>query len=412
MSITADVALPSRAPLFDAIGWEAPDALLAIIGKHAQDPRPHKIDLGVGVFRDELGNTPVLSAVKAAERILVDGETSKSYLGAEGDIQFIDRLTPVVLGSQAKDWNLVRGVQTPGGTGALRLALDLIACVNRNARVWVGSPTWANHVPIIDASGLAVRLHPYFNRSSGLITFDAMMETLAGMAPGDVLLLHGCGHNPTGADLSLEQWATVANLLEVRGAIPLVDLAYHGLGDGLNADAAGTRHLLEHIPEAIVAYSCDKNFGLYRERVGALWIKAESCAAADRAFARVLSLARANWSMPPAHGAAVVRTILDDEALNCLWIAELDAMRLRINRLRNALADCHPRLVPLRDQRGLFATLPIDPAVVDLLREEQGIYMTGSARINIAGLRQDDVPRFSAAITPHLRSPNPRSPQA
>ncbi len=229
-----------------------------------------------------------------------------------------------------------------------------------------------------------------------------MMIALEEVASGDIVLLHGCCHNPTGADFTADQWHAIADLLARRGAIPLIDLAYQGLGDGLEADATGMRHLVASLPEVLIAYSCDKNFGLYRERVGALWIKSDSAARAGTAFDNLLTLARSLWSMPPDHGAAVVRTILDDTLLRVSWNEELGAMRARLNRLRDQLAASHPRLAPLGFQRGMFAVLPITPVDVVQLREDHGIYLAGSGRINIAGLRDETIPLFAARITPLL----------
>lgn len=390
------------ARLFPALREEPADALLALIGLHARDPRPDKLDLGVGVYREDDGTTPVLRCVKAAEALLLGQQPSKSYLGGEGDTRFVDLLEPILFGSDARERYALRGVQTPGGTGALRLAAELIGRGLPGARVWAGTPTWPNHVPIIEAAGLAPRLHPYFDRDSGRVDFDAMMDALRDATAGDVLLVHGCCHNPTGADLSIAQWRILTEVCATRGIIPLVDLAYQGLGDGLEQDAAGPRIMLEQLPEAMVAYSCDKNFGLYRDRVGALWIKAADERGARLGFATMLALARSLWSMPPDHGAAVVRVILDDAALDAMWRSELDAMRDRLNRLRRRLAASHPRLAPIADQRGMFAMLPISAEDVVMLRERHGIYMAGSGRISIAGLRDDSVPILAAALAPLL----------
>jgi aromatic-amino-acid transaminase len=373
--------------LFDGVPPEPADALLQLIGMYARDPRAHKIDVGVGVFRDDFGETPVLKAVKLAEQKLLQTELSKSYLGAEGDVGFTHLLTPFIFGANATRNALLRGIQTPGGTGALRLAFEFVAGLNPNAKIWVGSPTWANHVPIINASRLSPSLHAYFDAGSGVLDFDAMVSSLTEMARGDVMLLHGCCHNPTGADLSISQWHEIAKLLEKRGVLPLIDLAYQGLGEGLEPDAAGMRCVLETVPEALIAYSCDKNFGLYRERVGGLWVKAANDGGAALAYSKLLSLARCLWSMPPSHGAAVVRTILEDAGLQELWRGELGAMRERIIGLRSKLSTMHPRLEPLAE-----------------LRLSNAIYMAGSGRINIAGLRDDTIRPFAEAINSFLTS--------
>lgn len=378
------------------------DALLALIGMHRRDPRPDKIDLGVGVYRDEAGHTPVMRAVKLAEEWLARDQESKSYLGAEGDVRFARLLADIVFGDGHPESERRIGLQTPGGTGALRLGAELIARAAPQARVWIGAPSWPNHAPIFREAGLEVASHRYFDAARGDVDFAGMMAAIEGMAAGDVLLLHGCCHNPTGAGFSAEEWDALAGWIAARGVLPFVDLAYQGLGDGLEADAAGLRTMLRAVPEALVAYSCDKNFGLYRDRVGALWVQAANASDAARAGENMLVLARSLWSMPPDHGAAVVRLILEDAALSALWRAELDGMRLRINGLRADLAASHPRLAPIGGQRGMFAMLPLDRAAIVGLREAHGIYMAESGRINIAGLREEMIPRLTAALRPHL----------
>lgn len=389
-------------PMFATLDRQPPDALLALIGLHARDARSTKIDVGVGVYRDESGNTPVLRAVKAAEAHLLEGQDSKSYLGPEGDQRFTDLLAEIVLGTVLAGDLRVTGIQTPGGTGALRLAAELIARSGRVRSVWLGSPTWPNHAPIFREAGLVVRDHRFFDPARSDMDFEAMLDALGEARPGDVVLLHGCCHNPTGIAFTPDQWRALAAFVETRGLIPLVDLAYQGLGDGLEEDAATVRAMLDAVPEALVAYSCDKNFALYRERVGALWVQASTPEAAVPVRETMLVLARSLWSMPPDHGAAVVRVILDDAALAADWRSELAGMRSRINGVRAALGAAHPALAPIARQQGLFALLPIDPAAVAALREDHGIYMPASGRINVAGLRTDTVAPFVNAIAPYL----------
>lgn len=387
--------------LFSTLKAEAPDALLALIGLHAADPRPTKIDVGVGVFRDATGATPVFAAVKEAEFWLAENQLSKSYLGPEGDVRFTALLAELALGQGAAGSPDLVGLQTPGGTGALRLGAELLAHAAPGRSIWVGTPTWANHVPLLAGAGLAVRPHRFFDREASELDFAAMMADLDAAEPGDILLLHGCCHNPTGVSFSLPEWQAIAELCAERGLLPFVDLAYHGLGQGLDADAAGVRLLVESVPAAIIAYSCDKNFGLYRDRVGAIWVKAPS-GQVDAVRSNLYALARVNWSMPPDHGAAVVRHILDTAALRADWEAELGAMALRIGDLRRRLAGAHARLSPLGRQQGMFAMLPLDPAAVAALRADHGIYMAGNGRINIAGLGEATVDRFVAACVPYL----------
>jgi aromatic-amino-acid transaminase len=391
-----------RPTLLSALQPQAPDGLLALIGMHARDPRADKIDVGVGVYRDPDGKTPVFLAVKKAEALLLTDQDSKSYLGPEGDARFTALLAEVVFGSALAASHRLAGVQTPGGTGALRLGAELLARAAPGRTVWVGTPTWANHAPLFEEAGLRVRDHRFFDPGTSDLDFAGMIEDLNTAEPGDILLLHGCCHNPSGVSLNDEQWRALSILIASRSVVPFVDLAYQGLGDGLDEDAFGTRLVLESAPEALIAYSCDKNFGLYRERVGALWVWAPDQSVAQKAEANLFSLARAMWSMPPDHGAAVVRTILDYAPLRDLWLTELTAMRRRIWRLRISLAEGHPRLEPIGRQAGMFALLPLAPAAVAALREEHGIYMAGNGRINIAGLKEETIHPFVRALESYL----------
>ena len=374
------------------------DSLLKLIALANADTRPNKIDVGVGVFRDGEGRTPVMRAVKAAEKKLWEGQDSKSYLGSKGDIAYADLLRPIVLGEHAADERIV-GLQTPGGCGALRLALQLVARANPAARVLVGMPTWPNHVPITVGCGLEIVEYPYYDRDARRIRFDEMMPAIEGASAGDVVLLHGCCHNPTGADLNADQWREVTRVVVERDLLPLVDIAYQGLGRGLDEDAAGLRGILEACDEVLVAQSCDKNFSVYRDRVGCLFIKTASLEASDIAMGHVLQIAREMWSMPPDHGAAVVRTVLQDPALAADWRAELDEMRDRILRIRDRLADADPRLEYIRGQMGMFSMLPLTPEQVLDLRETHAIYMADSGRFNILGMADDAIDRFVAAVT-------------
>ncbi|WP_051116674.1 amino acid aminotransferase [Sphingomonas sp. PAMC 26617] len=393
----------ARIPLFGTLERQPADALLGLIGLCRRDPRPDKIDLGVGVYRNDAGETPVLRAIKDAEHRLADTQATKAYLGAEGDARFVELLAPIVFGAAQAAEPCLTGVQTPGGTGALRLGAELVARGSRQPTVWIGTPTWPNHAPIFREAGLEVRAHPFFDAVTGTVDFSAMVGALEQATAGDVVLLHGCCHNPTGAELTQAQWADLIALLTKRQLTPFIDLAYQGLGRGLDSDAAATRALLAAMPEAIVAYSCDKNFGLYRDRVGALWVKAADGAAIAAVRDNLLVLARSLWSMPPDHGAAAVREILEDAALTGLWKTELEDMRARIAGLRAALAHAEPRLSALGDQGGMFAMLPLTHEAVLELRTDHGIYMADSGRINIAGLRSETVAPFVAAIAPHLQ---------
>jgi aromatic-amino-acid transaminase len=387
---------------FDALEPQPADALLMLIGMHSFDPRAEKIDLGVGVYRDNLGGTPIMRSIKVAEERLLRTQETKAYLGAEGDMRYAELLAEVAFGTELASDPLLVGVQTPGGTGALRLGAELIARARPGATIWIGAPTWPNHAPIFREAGLTTVSHAYYDVARSEILFDAMISALAAAKPGDVVLLHGCCHNPSGAELSAEQWRAVAALCLEKGLIPFVDIAYQGLGGGLVEDSAGLRHIMRAVPETLIAYSCDKNFALYRERVGALWVTTASDSARSVVRDNMLVLARCFWSMPPDHGAALVRAILDDDALRADWSNELDAMRNRLNGLRSALGAAHPALAPIARQRGLFALLPITREAVIVLREKDAVYMAESARINIAGLGNETIGRFVEALQPHL----------
>jgi aromatic-amino-acid transaminase len=373
------------------------DSLLKLIALANADPRPEKIDVGVGVYRDGQGRTPVMRAVKAAEKKLWETQDSKSYLGSKGDVAFADLLKPILLGEHAGDERIV-GVQTPGGCGALRLGFQLIQRANPSARVLVGLPTWPNHVPIVSGCGLELAEYPYYDRDAREIRFEAMIEAIGAASAGDVVLLHGCCHNPTGADLNADQWAEVTRMIAERGLIPFVDIAYQGLGRGLDEDAAGLRGILAACDEVLISQSCDKNFGVYRDRVGALYLKTNSREASDNAMGHVLQIAREMWSMPPDHGAAVVRTVLQDAALTADWRIELDEMRGRILRIRERLAAADPSLEFIRRQMGMFSMLPVTPEQVLELRERHAIYMADSGRFNVLGMADDAVDRFVAAV--------------
>jgi len=377
------------------------DSLLQLIALCNADPRPEKIDVGVGVFRDGVGRTPILPVIKDAERILLETQETKSYLGSAGDKRFAELIRPILLGDLADD-NKIAGVQTPGGCGALRLGFELIATVNPQARVHVGTPTWPNHPPIIRAVGLQIVEYPYYDRENSTVLFDSMMGALENARSGDVVLLHGCCHNPTGADLSPDEWAAVASVCAERKLLPLVDIAYQGFGRGLEEDAAGVRLMLRSCGEVIVAQSCDKNFSVYRDRVGSLFLKTGSEETTARAMGHVFQRAREMWSMPPDHGAAAVRLVLDTPELRDRWPGELAAMRDRINEVRKRIASADPRLAYIGDQFGMFSMLPLSKEKVLALREKHAIYMADSGRFNVVGLGDDQIDRFTAAVVEAL----------
>jgi aromatic-amino-acid transaminase len=379
------------------------DSLLALIALCDADPRPEKIGVGVGVFRDAVGNTPILKVMKEAEQRLLDTQLTKAYLGSAGDKRFAELLRPILLGQHARD-DRILGLQTPGGCGALRLGFELLAKANPDARVLVGTPTWPNHPPIIKAVGLGQIDYPYYERGQGTIRFEDMIAALEAGEPGDVALLHGCCHNPTGADLNEDQWREVVRVVSERGLLPLVDIAYQGFGRGLDEDAFGVRLMLDVCDEVIIAQSCDKNFSVYRDRVGSLWIKTGAVDASKTAMAHVHQIAREMWSMPPDHSAAAVHIILEDPELHARWLVELTAMRDRINSVRQRIAAADPRLAFIGRQFGMFSMLPLSKEQVLKLRQDHAIYMADSGRFNVVGLGDDQIDRFTAAVIGALDS--------
>ncbi len=387
--------------MLEQLESQAPDALLALIKLHNDDPREDKIDLGVGVYRDEEGETPVFRAIKAAETRLHERQDSKSYLGPEGDTGFVNALMPYIFGANDPTMRgRIAGMQTPGGTGAVRLAFALAQAAGAKAIV-LGEPSWPNHRQIANDLGLDVIA---FEHAADAETADfAALETAIGDAQaGDVLLLHGSSHNPTGIDYAQGQWREIARLSQAKNLVPVLDIAYQGLGEGLEDDVAGARAFLAEVPEAMVTYSCDKNFGMYRDRVGAFYVLAAEGDTLDKAMSNANSLARANWSMPPDHGAASVRIVLRDGDLTERWKEELTAMRARLRWIRDRLGKAGTvgsvDLTPLGSHNGLFSMLPVDREQVAAIRRDHGIYMAGNGRINIAGLNQGNIDRFIAAL--------------
>jgi aromatic-amino-acid transaminase len=393
---------PQKPGLFERLIPQPADPLLALIGMVRDDPRPHKIDLGVGVYKDAVGNTPILRAVKVAERILNETQETKAYLGSEGDIRFVELMKEMAFGvAGAKDDRIV-GIQTPGGCGALRLGAELIRATGGGARIFVGQPTWPNHIPLVGSAGVPFVEYPYYDKALKTILFDRMMSALEDAKAGDIVLVHGCCHNPTGADLGPGEWRALAELVALKGLVPFIDLAYQGLGNGLEEDAQGARLLFDAADQALLAHSNDKNFGLYRERTGSLFVKGGNAEMARVILGNLATLARTNWSMPPDHGAAVVRIILDMPELAADWHAELKEMLARIRGLRARLAAFDPRLAFIGGQNGMFSMLPLGPEAVIGLRASHAIYMANSGRFNVAGLSDDNVDRFAAAVVEKL----------
>ena len=386
--------------MLDRLTQQPPDALLALIKLHDADTRPDKIDLGVGVYRTGQGDTPVFGAIKAAEQALVNEQDSKSYLGPEGDMGFVHALMPYAFGGDPTRGGRIEGMQTPGGTGAVRLALALAKRAGVT-RVLMGTPSWPNHAQIL--ADLELELVAFAHATAdGLADLAALKGALESAGEGDAVLLHGCCHNPTGIDYTPAQWDEIAALLARKPVLPIIDLAYQGLGDGLDQDAYGTRAVIAAVPEALIAYSCDKNFGLYRDRVGALYVYAQDAEQLGRVLSNGHALARAAWSMPPDHGAAAVRLVLEDERTTAQWLDELEQMRARIGQVRAALGQAGKAgsldLLPVARGRGMFATLQLSKEQIERLRSDHSIYMAGSGRINIAGLTMGSLPKFVAAL--------------
>ncbi len=389
--------------MFENIAASKADPLLQLIADFAADDRPDKLDLGVGVFKDESGSTPVLDSVKQAEQRLLRDQGSKSYVGMLGDVTFGRAVSELLLGPELLSDRLT-SLQTPGGCGALRLLFETVKLARPGATVWLSAPGWANHPAIVDGTGLESRTYPYYDPASSTLDFSAMSDCLRGLGENDVVLLHGCCHNPTGASLSPAQWDEVVEIALERGFLPFVDLAYQGFGAGLEADAYGVRSLAASVPELLIAYSCSKNFAIYRDRTGAALTLSADADNAGRILAQMTRIARADYSMPPDHGAAVVSTILHDETLKAQWMQELDTMQQRLAGVRDRLTAAFrdrigsDRFDFVAGQEGMFSLLGLSREQVIRLREEHAVYMAGDSRINIAGLREAQIPAFVEAV--------------
>jgi aromatic-amino-acid transaminase len=387
--------------MLETLNPQPQDKILQLIAMFRDDPRSDKIDLGVGVYKDATGLTPVMRAVKAAEKKLWEVEKTKTYTGLAGEPAYNAAMVSMILGNGFAD--RAASVATPGGTGAIRQALELIRLASPAATVWLSNPTWPNHPSIIKYLGMKMAEYRYFDAATRGIDFAGLMEDLARVQAGDAVLLHGCCHNPTGANLNADQWAQVTDLLLAKGAIPFVDLAYQGFGDGLEEDAAATRMIAAKFPEVLIAASCSKNFGIYRERTGILIALGEATRKAVTQ-GNLNFLNRQNYSFPPDHGARLVTMILEDDALRADWKAELEEVRLNMLTLRQSLADelrkatNSDRFDFVATHRGMFSRLGLTEAQVNILREKHGIYMVGDSRINIAGLNAKTVPILAAAI--------------
>ncbi|MBO9464336.1 aspartate/tyrosine/aromatic aminotransferase [Tropicibacter sp. R15_0] len=389
--------------MFETLTEQPADKILQLMQMYREDPREGKIDLGVGVYKDATGKTPVMRAIKAAEKKLWEEQDSKAYTGLAGDPAFADAMIDLVLSDSVARENIA-AVATPGGTGAVRQAFELARLAKSDVRVFVSDPTWPNHVSILKYLGIEVVTYRYFDGETRGVNFEGMVEDLAKAGPGDIVLLHGCCHNPTGANLNLTQWQEVVDLLNKTGAVPMIDIAYQGFGDGLEEDAAAVRLVASSVPECLIAASCSKNFGVYRERTGLLMSIAADASKTKLNQGTLAFLNRQNYSFPPDHGARVVTMVLTDPALRADWQAELEEVRTSMLGLREQLASELQRLSGsdrfgfIAQHRGMFSRLGASAELVQKLREDHAIYMVGDSRLNIAGLNKTSVPILAEAI--------------
>ena len=389
--------------MFNSLQQQPADKILALMQVYKEDPRENKIDLGVGVYKDASGQTPIMQSIKRAEHMLWETQDTKSYVGLTGTPEFSETMIDLVLGDKF-DKNLTASAATPGGTGAVRQAFELGKLANPNLRVFVSDPTWPNHLSILKYLGIPVEPYRYFDAKTRAVDFSSMMTDLENAKEGDLILLHGCCHNPTGANLKAPEWDAVIELLLKSGATPMIDIAYQGFGDGLEEDASGVRKLVNSVPETIIAASCSKNFGIYRERTGLLIVVSHDKDARDLNQSTLAFLNRQNFSFPPDHGARLVTMVLSDEELKISWMEELEAVRTSMLSLRTQLATELEKLSGsnrfgfLADHRGMFSRLGASPEQVNELRENHAVYMVGDSRLNIAGLNSKTVPVLAQAI--------------
>ena len=397
--------------MFESLKPVAMDPILGLMAAFRADDRTTKIDLGVGVYMNDQGHTPVMASVKEAEAQLMQLETTKSYQGIAGDPGYNQHMLELLFGPEHSilSSGRVKTIQAPGGSGALRVGAEVIQRARPESKLWVGVPTWPNHIPLLGSAGFEIKEYPYYDRDTKQINADAMMETLRQVPAGDMVLLHGCCHNPTGADLTHAQWDLIADLALERGFIPFIDTAYQGLGDGLDEDAYGLRMMADRLPELLVASSCSKNFGLYRERTGSITFIAENAKQADIVASQAMSVARQIYSMPPAHGALIVSLIMGDTALRANWETELTEVRSRIQSMRTLLTDSIQNNAAgvdfshVQQQKGMFSFLGLNTDQLDQLRNEFGIYIVSSSRVNLAGINSSNIGYLSSSILSVLK---------
>jgi aspartate aminotransferase len=392
--------------MFENLNAIPPDPILGLIAAYAADPNPKKIDLGIGVYRDESGNTPMLDCVVAAEKILLNTQTTKTYLGPAGVAGFNQAISETILGKDNEVFKQgrIRTVQTPGGTGALRVAADLIKVARPETELWASDPTWANHLALFPGAGMAMHSYPYFDAENSTLRFDDMIAALQQRGPGDVVLFHACCHNPCGVSPDPEQWQVIANIAGERGFTPMIDIAYMGFERGIEEDSLCIRLFAEQCPEVIFASSCSKNFAMYRERVGAISVIAGNAEKAAAVESVIHNVTRKNYSMPPAHGPAVIDIILHSDELTAQWHAELAGMRNRINGLRKTLSEKIAAAGIQRDfsfiqrQSGMFSFMGLTVEQVHRLRDEFAIYTVNSSRVNVASFNEGNMDYFIGAL--------------
>jgi len=389
--------------LFESLQAMPADAILGLIAEHRDDPRPNKIDLGVGVYRNAAGETPVLNTVKKAEHRLVGTQTSKAYIGTAGDATFNAAMQAMTFADAVPDDRLVT-IQTPGGSGSLRVAAGMILRAKENTTTWASEPTWANHEPLLGGAGLQLKSYPYYDTSHHVIHIDAMLDALRAAPKGDVVLLHGCCHNPSGLDPTDDEWLAITDVVVERELVPFIDNAYQGFARSVEDDAFAIRHMAARVPEMIVSNSCSKNFGLYRDRVGTLSILSADAATAQIVSSQINNYVRTLYSVPPDHGAAVVSMILNDPELHDAWLIEVNEMRDRLQGMRVLLNNALLEKIPEHDfshllrANGMFCFLGIKAEHVARLKRDFGIYMVNSSRINVAGITAENVGYLSDSI--------------
>ena len=388
--------------MFSQLSPAQPDPILSLSLIYNADQRDHKMDLGIGVYRNNHGQTPIMAAISQAEHRLLQTQTTKSYVGLAGSEVFNQCMIDLLL-AETSAHSRAAGVQTPGGSGALRMLADLMHVANANTTVWLTDLSYVNHRPVMEAAGLKVKYYPYFDRDTKQVNTDAMLSALAQAGANDVVLLHGCCHNPTGADISFEAWQAITALANKNGFVPFVDMAYLGFGDGLEQDGAGLKFMADNIEEMMIATSCSKNFGLYRERTGAALLVGDTLSNAQKAKGRILTLARASYTMPPDHGAALVADILTNSVLTAVWKQELIMMQQRIIGLRQSLVNtlavkgCD-QFSFIADHKGMFSMTGLSPDKIMRLRDEFAIYAVGDGRINVAGLQEQQIDALATAL--------------